>query len=113
MPRLTRQRKNTPELLLENLAETKGWTTTKRGWPDFMCFSKSTGEMIAIEVKPMLPSGRLQLLKRAQAKCMDFLTKHGIRCFVSDGITLEKYQRDKHASEMLRRAHRLRHNATP
>ena len=103
-----RDRKNIPERLLAELAELNGWITTKRGWPDFLCFHKDTGEMIAIEVKPRLASGKgMKLLKVDQAKCMDYLTKHGIRCFVSDGVTLEKYDRQKHASEIRRRNARL------
>lgn len=98
---MKRPRGNEPERLLEALASSKGWRPTKRGWPDFMCINEMTGEIIAVEVKPRIngEGSRTQLLKRDQAACMDFLTKHGIRCFVSDGLTLEPYDRERHASE--------------
>lgn len=101
--RPVRKLKNKPENGLFELASSNGWITSKRGWPDFMCFNIETGEMIAIECKPRLPSGRLQLLKREQAKCMQHLTSKGIRCFVSDGMKLEPFSMEIHASEVLRR----------
>jgi hypothetical protein len=101
-----RNLKNKPENALFELASNNGWITTKRGWPDFMAFSIETGEMICVECKPRLPSGRLQLLKREQAKCMDYLESKGIRCFVSDGIKLERYKPEVHASEIQRRKSR-------
>lgn len=101
-------RRNTPERLFDELATGAGWRVTKRGWPDFLCFSK-TGEMIAVEVKPRLSDGsRTKLLRVDQAACMDQLTAAGIRCFVSDGVTLEKYSKEKHASPALRRAARIK-----
>jgi hypothetical protein len=33
---------------------------------------------------------------------MDILTAHGIKCYVSDGVTLEPYSREVHASERQR-----------
>lgn len=87
---------NEPERNLEELASENGWTTTKRGWPDFLCTNELTGEKIAIEVKPRCQNGRLQYLKREQADCMDFLSEHGIKCYVSDGIVLEPYSRKVH-----------------
>jgi hypothetical protein len=99
-----RQLKNNPERLFEALAQKNGWRTTKRGWPDFLCFHIESGEVIAVEVKPRIngPDSRTKLLKRDQAACMDLFVKCGIRCFVSDGVTLEPYSRDKHASERQR-----------
>ena len=93
---------NGPEEGLAALAEANGWRPCKRGWPDFLCFGPD-GEVIAVEVKPRLPSGRMKLLRRDQAICMDFLSSKGVRCFVSDGKALEPYDREKHASEERRR----------
>ena len=96
------ERFNTPERLFEELAKLKGWTVTKRGWPDFLCFTE-TGEMIAVEVKPrMKRRSGFKVLKREQAKTMDILTAHGISCFVSDGETLEPYDPKTHAGESRR-----------
>ena len=91
--------------MFEELAQSNGWTTSKRGWPDFLCMKPDTGEIIAVEVKPRVNDGsRMVLLKREQAACLDALQSHGIKCFVSDGVTLEPYSRDKHASAKQRRA---------
>ena len=101
---MTLVRSNAPERELEELALRNGWEVTKRGWPDFVCFSPVDGEMIAVEVKPRFANGsRMKILKREQARVMDVLTAHGIRCFVSDGKTLEKYNRAKHAPRARRR----------
>lgn len=87
----------------EELAARNGWRTTKRGWPDFLCFDPSSNEIIAVEVKQRLPHRRregivyeLVSLKPDQAFCLDFFQSKGIRCFVSDGKTLEVYDRKKH-----------------
>lgn len=96
--------KNEPENNFAELAEKNGWRSTKRGWPDFLCFSIATGECIAVEVKPRNErTGFMKLLKRDQAACLDFLTSKGVRCFVSDGVTLERYNREVHAPEWRRR----------
>lgn len=92
-----RKRRNEPERKLADLAELKGWIPSKRGWPDFMCTNPETGEMIAVECKPRIgPGKRHKYLRREQVQCMDYLTNKGIRCFVSDGETLEPYHREKH-----------------
>ena len=95
---------NLPERAFEVLAFNKGWNCTKKGWPDFLCFDKTTKQYIAVEVKPRLngPTTRMKLLKRPQAACLDFFVKQGIQCFVSDGFTLEPYSREKHASKQKR-----------
>lgn len=100
---MRRQYKNEKEQALATLAESKGWKVSKRGWPDFMCWRGE--EFIAVEVKPRRRDGKegFLLLKREQARCMDFLTRAGIRCYVSDGLTLEPYDRAKHAPESRRR----------
>ncbi len=90
------ERDNGPERNFEALARRNFWRPTKEGWPDFLCFDECSDEIIAVEVKPRSRFGHLQHLKLPQAQCMDFLKAHGIRCFVSDGHTLEPYSRDKH-----------------
>jgi hypothetical protein len=94
---------NEPEHKLARLAERNGWTPTKRGWPDFLCFGPD-GEVIAVEVKPRDAAGQLKRLKVDQANAMDWLQAHGIRCYVSDGDTLEKYNRAKHRDRATLRA---------
>jgi hypothetical protein len=92
-------RMNDAEGAFERTAHEKGWKVTKKGWPDFLC-RHPDGTVIAVEIKPRTKDGtRLQILKREQADTMDWLTSIGVRCFVSDGRTLESYHRDIHAPE--------------
>ena len=95
-PRVLPSGRNVAEVAFEDLARSAGWTPTKQGWPDFIC-TGPMGEMIAVEVKPRTGRGRLVYLKVAQARCLDWLAAHGIRCFVSDGYELERYDRRRHA----------------
>ena len=100
---MRRKYANAAEEAFCRLAERNGWRVSKRGWPDFLCWGPN-GEIIAVEVKPRrVQSGRMVMLKREQAEALDFLTSKGIRCFVSDGVTLEPYDREKHAPESRRR----------
>jgi len=101
---MTRIRKNVPERMLEQLATRAGWRATKRGWPDFLCVNDLTGESIAVEVKARRKDGLMDALKREQVACMEVLTAHGIRCFVSDGTTLEPYTRKTHGMEPKRQS---------
>ena len=95
------ERQNGPERAFEEMAGRKGWNATKRGWPDFICFDEQG--MFAVEVKPrMRPRAGMKQLKREQVIVMDVLTAHGIRCFVSDGETLEPYDPKAHADESRR-----------
>lgn len=78
------------------LAASKGLSATKQGWPDFLCIG-SDGEAIAVEVKPRVSDGsRMKRVKESQAVCMDFLTSKGVKCYVSDGVALEPYDRSTH-----------------
>lgn len=78
------------------LAEAQGWHVTKSGWPDFLCFNED-GDVMAVEVKPQTKTkGRKKPLRQNQADCMDELSAAGIPCFVSDGETLEPYDRFRH-----------------
>ena len=96
-------RVNDAEDRFEKLARSNGWGVTKRGWPDFMC-TLPDGELIAVEVKPRVKSKtRMKQLASDQVTCMDFLTAHGIRCFVSDGVTLEPYEPTVHRRKPVNR----------
>ena len=68
--------KNKAEAECFNLLESKGWTVTKRGWPDFFCVKD--GQVCAVEVKPHKKSN----LKRHQIAIMGELSAKGIRCFL-------------------------------
>lgn len=80
---------NTRENAFLQFAVSHKWEITKRGWPDFLCKSKS-GEWFAVEVKR-----KGERLKKAQTICFDFLTSVGVRCYVYDGENLFRYA-DKH-----------------
>ena len=104
---------NPAESAFAELAVRNGWRPTKRGWPDFLCFNDATGEAIAVEVKPRTRRGSLKALKRDQVACLEFLQRHGIRCFVSDGATLEPFSADKHRRRSLRLTPRSRRRTIP
>jgi hypothetical protein len=100
-------RSNLPERNFEELAERNGWRPSKRGWPDFICFGPD-GEVIAVEVKPRMKRwpDRMRTLKVEQVIVMTFLQAHGIRCFVSDGERLEKFDAERHGKGARRRKKR-------
>lgn len=51
------------------LASSKGWVASKRGWPDFFVFNpEDESEMFAVEVKPRVKSGRFQKPTRFQIR---------------------------------------------
>ena len=89
-------RKNELERNFEALATSKGWRVTKKGWPDFLCVGPK-GEVIVVEVKPRNKKGQLRMLRRFQERVMDLFVLHGIRCYVSDGVRLEAYNKQIHA----------------
>ena len=101
---MPRERQNVVERRFEKLAEANGWRSTKRGWPDFICF-RPDGSVFVVECKPrMNPNGwrksdELRILSKPQAEVLDFLSELGVECFVSDGKELEPYEREKHAPE--------------
>ena len=99
---MSRTRYNVPEAKLEKLAGKAGWRASKRGWPDFVCYAPD-GEIIAVECKPRLRNGDLAMLRVDQEHVMRWLTTHGIRCFVTDGETLEPFDAAKHAPAGRRR----------
>ena len=70
-----RKPRNEAESQLFELMESRGWTVTKRGWPDFFCVKG--GDICAIEVKPC----KDQPLKANQLAVMGMLSAKGVRCF--------------------------------
>lgn len=90
------KRKNANELAFERMAESKGYTFTHRGWPDYLC--EKDGRYVAVEVKPRTNRGRLQYLKHEQVVVMLFLQSLGVTCCVSDGETTEGFTLKQHAS---------------
>jgi hypothetical protein len=65
---------NDAETLFAEWARSEGWTPTKAGWPDFLCFRGD--EVMAVEVK--WSDG----LSQYQRAACDLLALHGIRVFV-------------------------------
>jgi hypothetical protein len=80
--------KNTWEEAFRKFAIERGWETTKRGWPDFLCLSKD-GEWFVVEVKP--PGRKTRGLSAPQSNCMDFLSALGARCYVFNGEKMVRY----------------------
>lgn len=72
-----REPRNDAESAFFLAAKDRGWTITKRGWPDFFCFNELEGKVAAVEVKPT--SSRP--LKHEQEMVMMLLARHGIACF--------------------------------
>lgn len=68
--------KNKAEGECFNLLRSKGWTVTKRGWPDFFCVKD--GAICAVEVKPRKTSN----LRKHQIAVMGELSARGIRCYL-------------------------------
>lgn len=108
MPTITRRYKNVCEAAFADLARANGWRVTKRGWPDFLCIGPGD-EVIAVEVKPRYKRDpqRLESLRVDQTLCMVFLQSHGVRCFVSDGASLEKFDLARHGHQAAYYARRL------
>ena len=113
-----RFRANETERVFETHAKVKGWEVSKKGWPDFICFGPK-GQVIVVECKPRkkdpeaqataskvswTSKGKapqhlpLQHLKTEQVRVLDFLSNLGVRCYLSDGLTLEPYSRSLHAN---------------
>lgn len=88
---MQRPRRNAKERQFEELARSKGWYVTKRGWPDFFVITDED-EVIAVEVKPRFPSRGGKLVKDSQRQIMSALQTAGIRCFVSDGNEIRPFE---------------------
>lgn len=86
---------NRPENLFELKATNSDWRVTKKGWPDFFCL-KPDGTPACVEVNPRTKSGRTKKLKPEQVMVMKVLTAAGIECYVSDGVSLWRFDPTKH-----------------
>jgi hypothetical protein len=67
---------NVAEATFVEKATEAGWSTCKRGWPDFTCWKD--GRMVAVEVKPT----KNCWLKRDQEIVMRELARSGVECFI-------------------------------
>lgn len=67
--------KNNAEGQLYEIMTARGWTVTKRGWPDFFCVKGN--KVCAIEVKPH----KHHPLRRNQLAVMGALSAYGISCY--------------------------------
>ena len=72
-----RIRRNKPERQFEETFAAKGWTVTKRGWPDFIC--SRDGQFMVVEVKRSASQGVFR-----QRKVIDILKAHGVPCYRYD-----------------------------
>lgn len=96
---LTGVRTNTAENAFEQKCRDNDWEVSKRGWPDFIVFPEGPGggtEPFVVEVKPRSADGKLKPLKREQIRVLSWLQSKGIRCWVSDGETMEPYEEWRH-----------------
>ena len=98
-------RNNKHEAAFEAYAIAKGCRTTKRGWPDFLCW-RLDGSAFVVEVKPPGRNGKPGPLKLEQIEVMELLSRHGIECWVSSGETFERYVTVKHGRRFERRRRR-------
>ncbi len=74
---------NGAERAFYDWAQSKGWTMTKRGWPDFFCFGPEG--LMLVEVKPK----RGRRVSPWQAIVMEKLIAAGLPCFRWDPQTGE------------------------
>jgi len=69
-----RNYKNDAEKLFAEVARDNGWSVTKCGYPDFICYKDN--DLMLVEVKKK--RGRL---KTGQHKLMNALSLRGIKCY--------------------------------
>jgi len=74
---MPKERKNKAEAAFEQRMQSQGWTVTKRGWPDFICYKN--GEVCLVEVK-----GHGRRLKANQRQVMHLLMSYGVPCYHYD-----------------------------
>ena len=72
-----RQPRNAAEGAFFLAAKERGWTITKRGWPDFFCFNTDEGKLAVVEVKRNAEA----TLRREQQMVMRALARYGVPCF--------------------------------
>jgi len=78
-PSESRRPKNTAEGAFFDFAKQRGLNVSKRGWPDFFCWT-SEGEIVVVEVKPTARRGP----KANQLLVLKTLAAAGIPCFLWD-----------------------------
>lgn len=66
---------NTAENEFAIAARKNGWSITKKGYPDFICYKGD--ELMLVEVKAN-GNGRL---KTSQQKFMNTISKYGVKCY--------------------------------
>ena len=71
-----RRPKNEAEGQLYDELTNRGWTVSKRGWPDFMCYKDD--QVICVEVKRK----EYHNLRKDQFRVMRVLASYGIPCFI-------------------------------
>ena len=67
--------RNEAERMFFDLATQKGWTVTKKGYPDFICYKG--GLMMLVEVKKK----GTHRLKYAQHRFMNEMKIRGLKCY--------------------------------
>ena len=75
--RASRERRNFAERAFEKSAKEKGWYVTKKGYPDFICYSPGGG-IILVEVK----GNKNQRLKKDQWRFTNSMkNQYGVKCY--------------------------------
>ena len=86
---LSRKPRNPTEAECFEYMESQGWTCTKRGYPDFVCYKGE--DLCFVEVKPT----ENYVLKSEQEKLMNALTERGLKCYkytADGGLVLHKVE---------------------
>ena len=78
-PKSRRAYKNGPEEAFAAWAESRGWSVTKRGWPDFFC--QQDGKIACVEVKPKPVKHGHDPLPKRQHTINQALAAAGIPCY--------------------------------
>jgi len=68
--------RNRAELAFADAARAKGWTVTKMGYPDFICYLPG-GRTILVEVKMK----KTHKLKKSQFKFMNAMKRGRVSCY--------------------------------
>ena len=77
MKTVRKRNRNPSEAMFMEIAKARGWEVTRRGYPDFICYTK-TGDIILVEVKPR----KTCPLKASQSRFMATISKrYGVKCY--------------------------------
>jgi hypothetical protein len=77
-------------------AKLNGWRTEKRGWPTYLC-TKDSGEVLAVNVSPLLRDGTTKRLNRARSEVMTCFQESNLRSFVFNGTELIDFDSVTHS----------------